>query len=238
MAYIYPFFADKRMNGYAGAGGMGMIVDDYNGDNFDHAPHGFIAGGYLLGATTGARPIQQTTLPEGSPPWGGGWKRALRDWYDRSFGIQAHGASMARRQNHIDLDPTYRDVFGLPLARLTFDFSQNDLKMRAFLVARLNEIARAMNPTSMKTSLPPVPFSIVPYQTTHITGGAIMGTSPSTSAVNTYLQSWDVANLFVHGACAFPQNAGYNPTNTIAALSYRSAEALKSRYLRNPGPLM
>ena len=55
----------------------------------------------------------------------------------------------------------------------------------------------------------------MPYQTTHNTGGAIMGADPKTSAVNRYLQSWDVHNLFVMGACAFPQNAGYNPTGTV-----------------------
>jgi len=184
------------------------------------------------------RPIQQTTLPDGTPAWGSGWKRGLRDWYDRSFPIQAQGASMARRTNYIDLDPTYRDVYGMPLARMTFDFPQNDLKMRAFLVDKVAEIAKAMNPIHIKVSLPPVPFSIVPYQTTHITGGAIMGAERETSSINTYLQSWDVPNLFVHGASAFPQNAGYNPTNTIAALTYRSLDVMKTRYLQNPGPLI
>ena len=43
-----------------------------------------------------------------------------------------------------------------------------------------------------------------------------MGTDPKTSALNRYLQSWDVPNLFVMGASAFPQNAGYNPTGTVA----------------------
>ena len=43
-----------------------------------------------------------------------------------------------------------------------------------------------------------------------------MGTDPTTSAINRYLQSWDVPNLFVMGASAFPQNAGYNPTGTVA----------------------
>ena len=76
-------------------------------------------------------------------------------------------------------------------------------------------------------SRPPVPFSIVPYQTTHVTGGAVMGTDPSTSAVNRYLQSWDASNVFVYGACAFPQNAGYNPTNTVAALTYWSLNEMK-----------
>ena len=47
-----------------------------------------------------------------------------------------------------------------------------------------------------------------------------MGSDPKTSALNRYLQSWDVPNLFVMGASAFPQNAGYNPTDTVAALAY------------------
>jgi gluconate 2-dehydrogenase alpha chain len=77
----------------------------------------------------------------------------------------------------------------------------------------------------------------VPYQTTHNTGGAVMGADPATSAINKYLQSWDVPNLFVVGASAFPQNAGYNPSGTVAALTYFCAEAIKTRYLRQPGPL-
>ncbi len=39
-----------------------------------------------------------------------------------------------------------------------------------------------------------------------------MGSDPKTSALNRYLQSWDVSNVFVVGANAFPQNNGYNPT--------------------------
>jgi gluconate 2-dehydrogenase alpha chain len=78
----------------------------------------------------------------------------------------------------------------------------------------------------------------VPYQTTHNTGGTIMGTNPSNSVVNRYLQSWDVSNLFIMGAGAFPQNAGYNPTGTLAALAYWSAAAIRSQYLKSPGPLV
>ena len=78
----------------------------------------------------------------------------------------------------------------------------------------------------------------MPYQTTHNTGGAIMGADPKTSVVNRYLQSWDVPNLFVMGACAFPQNAGYNPTGTVGALTYWAADAIRTQYLKNPGPLV
>jgi gluconate 2-dehydrogenase alpha chain len=40
------------------------------------------------------------------------------------------------------------------------------------------------------------------------------------------------------GASAFPQNAGYNPTGTVAALAFWSAAAIRGQYLKNPGPLV
>ena len=69
-------------------------------------------------------------------------------------------------------------------------------------------------------------------------GGAVMGEDPKTSAVNRYLQSWDVHNVFVIDASAFPQGLGYNPTGTVAALAYWSAKAIREQYLKNPGPLV
>jgi gluconate 2-dehydrogenase alpha chain len=40
------------------------------------------------------------------------------------------------------------------------------------------------------------------------------------------------------GASAFPQNTGYNPTGTVAALALWSAQAIRTQYLKNPGPLV
>jgi gluconate 2-dehydrogenase alpha chain len=79
---------------------------------------------------------------------------------------------------------------------------------------------------------------VVPYQSTHTVGGAIMGADPSSSVVNKYLQAWDVANLFVVGASAFPQNSGFNPTGTVGALAFKAADAIRNLYLKAPGPLV
>jgi gluconate 2-dehydrogenase alpha chain len=65
-----------------------------------------------------------------------------------------------------------------------------------------------------------------------------MGANPSNSSVNKYLQSWDVPNLFTVGASAFPQNPGYNPTATAAALAFKAADAIKNIYLKSPGPMV
>jgi gluconate 2-dehydrogenase alpha chain len=47
-----------------------------------------------------------------------------------------------------------------------------------------------------------------------------------------------VPNLFVTGASAFPQNAGYNPTGTVGALAYWSVAAIRNQYLKKPGRLV
>ena len=75
------------------------------------------------------------------------------------------------------------------------------------------------------------------YQSTHNTGGAIMGADPATSVVNSYLQMWDAPNVFVVGACNFPQNAGFNPTGTVGALAYRAAEGIL-KYHKTGGSLV
>jgi choline dehydrogenase-like flavoprotein len=51
-------------------------------------------------------------------------------------------------------------------------------------------------------------------------------------------QSWDAPNLFVMGAAVYPQNAGYNPTGTVGALTYWAADAIKDKYLKKSGSLI
>ena len=234
---VNVFYKDKVLNPFIGAGSHGMLIDDYNGDNFDHSGLGFIGGGFIGIVQTGARPIEMHPTPDGTPAWGSKWKRAIAENYLKSTSVVTHGAVMSHRGNCLDLDPTYRDVYGRPLLRMTFDFTDNEHKMSDYLTDRATELAKAMKPASIKANPRKGSWDVVPYQTTHNTGGAIMGTDPATSAVNRYLQSWDVPNLFVYGACAFPQNPGYNPTGTVAALAYWSANEIRTRYLRSPGPL-
>lgn len=232
-------FLDENVNPFMGAGALGQAVDEFNGDNFDHGPLGFLGGGYIALWTTGGRPIlQQHGVPEGAPKWGGGWKRAMHENYLKSVSVATHGSVMSYRDSYLDLDPTYRDVYGNPLLRLTFDFHDNERTMSKFETDKAARIAKAMNPRSIKINYREGHYSILPYETTHNTGGAAMGVDPKTSVVNPYLQSWDVSNVFVLGSSVFPQNPGYNPTGTVGALAYWAADAIRTKYLKNPGPLV
>lgn len=233
------FFEDKVFNPFMGTGAVGTVIDDFNGDNFDHAGLGFIGGGSIGAGTTGARPAATHPTPPGTPRWGSAWKKAVARYYGRSMAISAQIGDLAYRGHSLDLDPQYRDTCGLPLLRLTYDRGANERRASAYLRGICERLAKALNPSAMASSdNSEGHYSIVPYQSTHNTGGAIMGTEPTFSAVNRYLQSWDVSNVFVVGASAFPQNAGYNPTGTVGALAYWTAHALTTRYVKKPGPLV
>ena len=55
------------LNPFIGAGASGVVWDDFNGDQFDHGPHGFIGGATTKHARAGGRPIKQSTLPTATP---------------------------------------------------------------------------------------------------------------------------------------------------------------------------
>ena len=238
---VVSFFDPKKFifNPFIASGAIGMCIDEFNGDNFDHGPYGFVGGGYMGQVQTNGRPMETTPVPPGTPKWGAKWKQAVKENYLSATkpGTGVHGSMYSYRDVYLDLDPTYEDRFGRPLVRITMDFHENELKQNRFLTDKFAQIFQAMGARQMDKQYRRAPYDITDYQTTHLCGGAIMGVDPKTSAVNPYLQSWDVPNLFVIGASAFPQNAGYNPTGTVAALAYWSADAILTRYLKSPGPL-
>lgn len=231
------FFENKEFNTFAGAGSLGVSIDDYNGDNFDHSDLKFLHGGVIAFSQTGARPIQNNVVPSGTASWGAEFKKQSLHYANRTLSVGAQGSSMAFKQHFIDLDPTYKDAFGDPLMRITFDFKEQDKELAKFLAERCNEIVKEMGADKVDFLKELGPYEIMSYQSTHNTGGVIMGAEPGTSAVNNFSQMWDADNVFVVGASSFPQNAGYNPTGTVGAFAYRAAEGIL-KYRQSGGLLV
>jgi gluconate 2-dehydrogenase alpha chain len=232
-------FVEDEINPFIGTGTSPAAIDDFQCDNFDHGGLGFFGGGYIAPVVSGGRPIQVRAVPPGVSRWGAKWKEETARWYNHTFPITSHAVNYSHRNNYLDLDPTYRDAIGRPLVRMTYNYTENDYKMAVFLTEKSVEIARAANVKIIGTPQPRRGnYGINNGLSSHHTGGAIMGADPKTSAINRYLQSWEASNLFVMGGAAFPQNAGHNPTCTIGALTYWSATAITSQYLKSPGPLV
>src|SRR6202021_3847758 len=72
---------DKILNPFIATGAPGMIIAEYNGDNFDHTGLGFVGGGYMGFGQTGARPIQTRPVPAGTPQGGGSSQQAAAETY-------------------------------------------------------------------------------------------------------------------------------------------------------------
>jgi gluconate 2-dehydrogenase alpha chain len=235
-------FFDKSVqaNGFIGIGGAGATMDDLNGNQLDNGKAGFVGGGLVWARQPGAGPVRGINVPPGTPSWGSKWKQAAVDSFRHSFYYEVQGACMSYRQHYLSLDPTYRDAFGRPLLRMTFDWHDNEIKASQFLVDKALQMSRILNPIAVSGDAKKdgSHYDITKYQSTHTCGGAIMGHTPADSALNRYLQSWDVPNVFAIGANAFPQNNGYNPTGMVGALAYWAAKAIRDKYLADPGPLV
>jgi|ERR1700674_4953600 len=232
-------FFERPLNRFMGSAAAGLRVSDWDGDVFDHTHLPFLRGGSFAVVHIAEGPIASFGIlpPSVKTRWGSDWKKAGLYYYDRTARLGFSGEHLAYKGNYMDLDPTYKDRLGDPLLRMTLDWRDNERHMSEFAAEKAVEIARAMGAKEIIPSPTLRNYDATRYQSTHLQGGTIMGSSPDRSVVNPLLQHWQSSNLFVLGGSTIPQNASANPTATILALTYRTADALVDRYLKHPGPL-
>jgi gluconate 2-dehydrogenase alpha chain len=238
MPNVYALFDDRHVNNYMGPSAQKHTIDDFNADNFDHSGAGFIRGSQISVGTGNLQggPISHTTTasPPGTPRWGAAYRDYLAKSFTRQVAMVAQTENLPYIDQMIDLDPDVKDAWGLPAPRLTYDWRRpTELARVEFMMKKMEEIGRTMGATQVwRAPLGPgAPGA-------HHEGGTRMGSDPKTSVVNRYGQSWDVPNLFIIGSSTFPTMSGFNPTLTIQALAYMSADAIVNRYKKNPGSLL
>jgi gluconate 2-dehydrogenase alpha chain len=243
MAHIgargFAAFDDRHINIYMGPSAQKHTIDDFNADNFDHGGLGFIRGAQISSGPAGLEggPIGTAvsmSLPPGIPRWGAKYRDFFAQYYTRHTALTGQIENLPYADQTIDLDPDVRDAWGLPAPRLTYDWRRPNERARAeFIQNKLIEIGRAMGGSLVWTA----PFG-PGAPGAHHEGGTRMGSNPKESVVNRYSQSWDIPNLFIMGSSTHPTMSGFNPTLTIEALAFMTADAIVNRYRKNPGPLV
>ena len=238
-ARAFAAFDDRHVNVYMGPSAQKNSIDDFNGDNFDHKTLGFIRGAQISAGPAGLEggPLGTAVSmnpPPGVPRWGAAYRDFYAQYYTRHTALTGQTENLPYGDQMIDLDPHVRDAWGLPAPRMTYDWRRPNERARVeFVQKKMVEIGHAMDATLVWTA----PFS-PGSPGAHHQGGARMGANPKESVVNKYSQSWDIPNLFVMGSATHPTMSGFNPTLTIQALAYMTADAIVNRYRKNPGSLL
>jgi gluconate 2-dehydrogenase alpha chain len=236
---VFVAFDDRYVNMFMGPTAQKHTIDDLNADNFDHGGLGFIRGAQISvqGPGFDAGPIAASvamTAPPGTPNWGAPYRDFIAKYFARHAALNAQTENLPYADQMIDLDPNVRDAWGLPAPRLTYDWRRPNERARVeYLLGKTEELGRAMGASHVwrAKERPGSPGG-------HHQGGARMGSDPKMSVVNRYGQSWDIPNLFIAGGSIHPSIGGFNPTLTMQALAYMTADAIVNRYRKSPGPLL
>lgn len=223
---------DMDVRAMSGLGAQATVIDDFYGDNFDHAGLGFIRGASVL-TFSEARPIGAAAArPPGVPSWGPGYKAWLRDGLRGVCAFYGQMEVLPYEANFLDLDPAKRDEWGDPLLRVTYDMYDNEAKLGAFLEEKMTAMHRALGAKQVWTATKAQP---TPW-TSHVYGGARMGGDPASSVVDEHGLAHEVPGLAVMGGALFPNSGGRNPTETIQALAWRSAEHIANNFGKLAAP--
>ncbi|MGX1159120.1 choline dehydrogenase-like flavoprotein [Arthrobacter sp. SLBN-100] len=179
---------------------------------------------HILGSVTAASTVGHPinfTYP-GKPLWGKPAKDADRQYFDYSMKIGAILQDIPQETNAVDLDPTVRDAWGLPVARITAKPHENDKAQAKYIADNSSELMRAAGASKVD----PIYLSEFTGNCSHEMGTARMGNDPSSSVVNKWGAAHDVPNLYVLDGAVFPTSLGANPTLTIMANAWRIADRI------------
>ncbi len=169
---------------------------------------------------------------DGGTLWGAALKDRLRRWYRDGQHVDVEGFSEAlpREHNRVELDAEVRDRFGLPVARVTFEHHDDDLRRSATLGAHAHELVDAMRPDRLEEPQAGGTFDVLQA------GSCRFGDDPTSSVLNRDCCAHDVDNLYVVDGSFMPTSGAVPPTLTIVANALRVGEAIATRARRGELP--
>jgi choline dehydrogenase-like flavoprotein len=232
-------FTDERMHAYRGRSTTQCAEDaadpDFPGARAHAKANGlpYIRGGIMeLGGSQSViseAQAYQTLLgfTRSAKPFGTDFKQLMRSSIlrDRLAGCSLVGEDLPYLDHTVTLDPTVKDVFGVPVARITWSYGKYEQTAQQFWIPHLK--------TMMKKAGAAVAFAVpdtinsggLPTGS-HIMGGMMMGADPASSVTDGYGRVHGLDNVCVADGSVFVTSGAHNPTNTIMAVALRNTRHL------------
>jgi choline dehydrogenase-like flavoprotein len=149
------------------------------------------------------------------------FKREIKRRYPTPVSFYIQAPSQRSDSNYVDIDPVVKDKYGIPAARLHFNWDKNTLLMWEHGKHACEELLKAAGGEYTGHGEPQMPgYSL------HETGTCRMGNDPTKFVTNRFGQTHDVPNLYICDASVFLNCTDKTTTISILAFSLRTSEYL------------
>jgi gluconate 2-dehydrogenase alpha chain len=221
---LFPF----DINVWYGLPAQGACCDEWADDSFDHSALGFI-GGASLHVYTERHPIDGASMATygRAPMWGSAWKRFVHDNAARVAWTYLQTNTFPYETMYLDLDPEIRDPLGDPVCRITTGgLRENETRALGHAQDKMEEWFRTAGAIEVAKPSAEILGIFSGGVTTHAYGGTRMGDNPETNVVDRWGFSHEAPNLGILGASVMGTSGARNPTLTVQALAWRTADYL------------
>lgn len=211
---------EERVDGWSGNDAFCLLTQHF----YESDPSRGFMRGYEIQLTRSQGPLLTALGGFGlDVPWG----RGHHARFERVFGHAATAAvtceDLPDERNHISLDTSAADRFGVPAARMTYQVEENAERMLDHGIDSARTLLQEAGATEVLVT------RILPGAGFHLMGTARMGSDPSTSVVDGDGRSHDVPNLYIVDGSVFASAAAVNPTPTMQAVALRTADRILAR---------
>jgi len=235
-------FPGERMHAHRGRSTTQCAEDaadpDFPGARAFARDHGlpYIRGGIMeLGGSQD--PISEAQsyqfllgLVRPARPFGTEFKQLMRASIlrDRLAGCSLVGNDLPYLDHTVTLDPGVRDVFGLPVARITWSYGTYEQVAQRFWIPRLKTMMTRAG-AAVALAVPATQNSGGVPTGSHVMGGMMMGADPAASVTDAHGRVHGLDNVYVADGSVFVTSGAHNPTNTIMAMALRNMRQLAGR---------
>src|SRR5580700_10265519 len=130
--------------------------------------------------------------------FGRGFKRDIKRRYPTPVSFYIQAPTQRSDSNYVSIDPTVKDIYGIPAARLSFEWGKNELLMWEHGKQACEALLRASGAEYLGAGEIDIPGTSL-----HETGTCRMGNDPKHFVTNRFGQTHDVPNLYVCDASVF-----------------------------------
>jgi choline dehydrogenase-like flavoprotein len=154
-------------------------------------------------------------------------RQKLRNRFGSVIGFDGRGEMIPNDDCYCELDPSVKDKWGIPVLRFHWKWGEYETNQAAHMVKTFLEVIDRLGGTPEPDVETDGRKAISKGgEMIHEIGTARMGHDENDSVVDQYGQSWAVPNLFVTDGAVMVSSPDKNPTLSILALAWRSADNL------------